>query len=307
MSVREIAEKNILKRKLQAEMLADENLNNALQDEEIKILFVKCKRLIVEIARLEVDGKDSKEKRDEYNQTREMLAEELKSNNIDKSTLKPNYVCKKCNDSGYVKGVECDCLKLEISRELIKASGIDINSFAKFNDDYSIFDDPKKVKQIYDMMRKFIDEIDKTLIDTVLILGDTGVGKTHLIECMTSYALGKGLKIKYTTAFNFNQEMLKYHCAKLEDKDEILDPYLSSDILFIDDLGSENKITNVTNEYLYLVINERMQNNNKTVITTNADFAQIQDSYGERIFSRLMHKKQSLKINFTGVDLRIKK
>jgi DNA replication protein DnaC len=156
-------------------------------------------------------------------------------------------------------------------------------------------------------MRKFIDEIDKTLIDTVLILGDTGVGKTHLIECMTSYSLGKGLKIKYTTAFNFNQEMLKYHCAKLEEKDEILDPYLSSDILFIDDLGSENKITNVTNEYLYLVINERMQNNKKTVITTNADFAQIQDSYGERIFSRLMHKKQSLKINFTGVDLRIKK
>ena len=71
-------------------------------------------------------------------------------------------------------------------------------------------------------------------------------------------------------------------------------------------LLKENKINNVTNEYLYLVINERMQNHKKTVITTNLDFRQIQEVYGERIFSRLMHKKQSLKINFPGNDLRIK-
>ena len=113
--------------------------------------------------------------------------------------------------------------------------------------------------------------------------------------------------IKYTTSFNFNQDMLKYHCARLEEKEEILSPYLSSEILFIDDLGTENKINKVTNEYLYLVINDRMMNHKKTVITTNLDFGQIQDSYGERIFSRFAHKKQSLKIVFPGKDLRVKK
>ena len=156
-------------------------------------------------------------------------------------------------------------------------------------------------------MQRFIDNINTTQYDVILMSGDTGVGKTHLIECMTTYAIDKCLTVKYSTAFNFNQDMLKYHCASIEDKDAIMYPYLNSDILFIDDLGSENQIKNVTNEYLYLILNERMQQHKKTVISTNLDMKQIQDVYGERIFSRLMHKKQSAKINFTGVDLRIKK
>ena len=50
-----------------------------------------------------------------------------------------------------------------------------------------------------------------------------------------------------------------------------------------------------------------MMNHKKTVITSNfEDFEQFQDVYGERVFSRLMHKQQSLKIRFNGVDLRIK-
>mgnify|MGYP003294726047 CR=1 FL=1 len=117
---------------------------------------------------------------------------------------------------------------------------------------------------VYDKMKKFIDEREKTKIDTVLITGGTGVGKTHLVGCMTTYALDKGVVIKFATAFNFNQDMLKYHCSKLEEKNDVIEPYLNSDILFIDDLGAENKIQNVTNEYLYLIINERMMNHKKT-------------------------------------------
>lgn len=306
MGVRDIAEKNILKNKLNAERVADLNLNNVLKDENVKILFVKCKRLVVDIAKCDVAGKNSAELRKEYNETRELLAKVLKEMGVEKSELRPNYACSQCKDTGYINGIECECLKKEISKELIKASGIDISNLPKFDNDYSIFDNSREVEHIYSLMKKFVLEINKTQIDTVVILGNTGVGKTHLIGCMTNFALEKGMTIKFTTAFNFNQDMLKYHCSKLEEKGEILDNYVNSELLFIDDLGSENKINNVTNEYLYMVINERMQHHKKTIITTNLDFAQIQDSYGERIFSRLMHKKHSLKISFPGCDLRIK-
>jgi len=63
MSIREIAQKNILKRKLYAEQVADNNLDKILKDDEIRILFVACKQLVVEIAKLEVSGKDSTDKR----------------------------------------------------------------------------------------------------------------------------------------------------------------------------------------------------------------------------------------------------
>lgn len=307
MSIRDVALKNILKRKLFAEEIADKNLNKVLQDEDIRILFVACKKLVVDIAKLEVAGRDATKEREEYNNNRELIGSMLKSKGIDKSILRPQYICAKCKDAGVVGGKDCECLKKEMSQELIKLSGIDIESFPKFNDDYSIFDDSKQVKVIYDTMKKYIDDLDKSTIDTFLIMGDTGVGKTHLLQCMTTHSLSKNMLIKYVTAFNFNQDMLKYHCAKLEEKEEILSPYINSDIVFIDDLGTENKINNVTNEYLYLIINDRMQSHKKTIITTNLDFLQIQETYGERIFSRLMHKKYSRKINFPGSDLRIKK
>lgn len=304
MGALETAEKNILKKKLEAERIADINLNNVLKDENVRILFAKCKSLVVEIAKLEVDGKSAKDKRKEYNDTREVLAELLVTLGIDKANLRPKYECDKCKDSAYVMGKPCDCLKRELSRELIRLSGIDASIFPKFSDDFSMFNNSKEIKCIYDKMKKFIGTKD-SVVDLVLIMGDTGVGKTHLLGCMTTYAIELAKTVKYTTAFNFNQDMLKYHCAKLEEKEGILEPYLTSEFLFIDDLGSENKIKNVTDEYLYLIINERMLNHRKTIINTNLDFGQIQDNYGERIFSRLMHKKQSLKIKFNGIDQRV--
>ena len=308
MNARLVAEKNILKRKLEAERIADINVNKVLENEEIKIIFVKCKRLVVEIAKLEVVGQDASKQREEYNRGRELIAEALQAMGIDKSELKPKYTCAKCKDTGYIAGNECECLKREMSRILIESSGLDCNTMSRFEDsDFAIFDAPDKVKAMYQKMKKYIDDIDASAYDNVLIVGNTGVGKTHLMECMAMRALDNGKAIKYVTAFTFNQEMLKFHCARLEEKADIMNEYLKCDILFIDDLGTENKINNVTDEYFYSVINERMQNHRKTILTTNLDLGQIQDVYGERIFSRLMHKKQSLKINFVGSDLRIKK
>lgn len=291
---------------MNAEALADANMTEVLKDEDIKILFVASKQLIVDIARLEVEGKSAKHLRAEYNKNRDIISKLLIKKGFKKEELKPRYSCQICQDTGRINGADCKCLKSEMSNELIKLSGVDISSFAKFNDDFAIFENSDQMKMIYNKMKKFILDISKTQIDTILFVGDTGVGKTHLMECMTTFALENGVYIRYTTSFNFNHDMLRYHCSKLEDKEEIMEPYLNCDILFIDDLGSENKINNVTNEYLYLVLNERMLNHKKTVFSTNLNFEQIQDVYGERIFSRLMHKKQSLKLKIEGRDLRLK-
>lgn len=308
MSVRFDAERNILKRKLKAEQLAESRVNEVLKDENARILFVKAKQLVVEIAKLDVAGKSSKKKREEYNKTRELMAELLKANGVEKSDLRPKYTCDKCKDTGYLEGkVMCDCLIKEMSLEFARQNGIDIDNLPQFNDDFSMFDNPKKVKLIYDKMKKFIEEIDATIYDIVLLMGYTGVGKTYLMQCMMSYALSMCKQVKFVTAFNFNQDMLKYHCASIEEKSVIMEDYLDAEILFIDDLGTENKINNITNEYLYSVISDRLAKHKKTIISTNLDFEKIQKGYGERIFSRLMHKKQSLKINFEGCDLRLKK
>lgn len=308
MSVRFDAERNILKRKLKAEQLAESKVNEVLKDENARLLFMKAKQLVVEIAKLDVAGESSKDKREEYNKTRELMAELLKEIGVDKSELRPKYTCEKCKDTGYQEGkVMCDCLIKEMSLEFARQNGIDIDNLPTFSDDYSIFDNPKKVKLIYDKMKNFIENLDTTVYDIVLLMGYTGVGKTYLMQCMMTYAVSLCKQVKFVTAFNFNQDMLKYHCASLDEKSIIMEDYLNAEILFIDDLGTENKINNITNEYLYSVISDRLEKHKKTVISTNLNFEKIQKGYGDRIFSRLMHKKQGLRINFEGCDLRLKK
>ena len=100
---------------------------------------------------------------------------------------------------------------------------------------------------------------------------------------------------------------MKYHCAKLEEKDEILNNYINCDILCIDDLGTENILKNVTCEYLFLIINERLIRNKATIITTNLNLTQIIDVYDERIYSRLKDKQSSIVVNLTGDDIRTMK
>ncbi len=305
MNVKLLAEQQILKRKMQAEKQAEQNIDEALKNDEIRALFVKARKLVIAIAKIETSGQKALSERQEYDNIRSQISKILKQANINKDNLKPIYSCAVCKDSGYVTSRECECLHREISKILISNSGIDVASLARFGDDFSMFENAKEIKCLYDKMKQFVAQIDSATKDTILIYGNTGVGKTHLVECMVSMAIDKGVLTKYTTAFNFNQEMLRYHCAPIAEKSAILEPFVSSKLLVIDDLGSENIINNVTKEYLYLVINERMHNRRKTIITTNLDLAQIQDVYGERIFSRLMHKKLSLKIKMNGKDLRV--
>ena len=72
----------------------------------------------------------------------------------------------------------------------------------------------------------------------------------------------------------------------------------------IDDLGTEPVLKNVTLEYLYLILNERLTSNKATVITTNLDLNGIINRYGERIYSRITNKSNTFVCRFTGADLR---
>ena len=102
-----------------------------------------------------------------------------------------------------------------------------------------------------------------------------------------------------------NNLFLKYHCAPLEEKDNVLEKILECDLLLIDDLGTENILKNVTNEYLYLIINQRLETNKNTIITTNLNADDLKNLYDERIVSRLANKQTCITAVLPGSDLRL--
>lgn len=215
----------------------------------------------------------------------------------------PLPLCKKCEDTGYYKGKFCECARKRAAKESVEFSA---RPFTFDDCDLSVFDgESKKTAEIaYKAMRIFCEKFPHTKNINLLLLGTVGTGKTFLASCIANEIEKRGYSSLFLTAFKFNDICLKYHTTFDASKADGLNAVIDADLLVIDDLGTESILKNVTLEYLYTVINERMNAGKHTIITTNLSPAQLEAKYGERIVSRLFTERVCLTVGLTGKDLR---
>lgn len=238
-------------------------------------------------------------KKQAYGQKVDRTEELSLKSKIDQMTngIAPNFSCKNCCDEGFVNGAMCICLKKEISQILMRESG-----FEKLEN----FEDAQKtcgdLAPVYSLMKKWCNSNFKK--NLVYLAGPTGVGKTYLIRCMANELIERGKVVKIVTAFALNQDFKNF--ARTND-DSILNSYTSGEVLFIDDLGTEPIYRNITQEFLYLVINERKMKGLPTILTSNLSMEDVRDRYDERIFSRIADRDTSITLFIDGQDKRIKK
>ncbi len=290
-----------------AEKLAYDNMQKALANTAFKVNDTNITNLNIKIARLEFEGKNA----DTENELMLVLKKErqsiLKSLKLSENDFVPQYTCKKCNDSGVVNGKYCKCLSLEINKLLTEDLGLEIDKTHTFKNADKDLLASNNLTSTYEKLNTWVDKFPESKYKTLTFIGAAGSGKTYLTECIANALIAKQVVVNFVTAFNLNNIMLKYHTTFDDTKDNILELFLSCEVLIIDDLGTEPVLKNVTKEYLYLILNERIIAGKSTIITTNLSSDGLIDRYGERIFSRLFNKQNSLKLNFTGGDLRLKK
>lgn len=224
----------------------------------------------------------------------------------------PKVICKSCSDTGYVDNEApnalCHCAKKEASKILLSQSGFSKKQLPCFEDsNLDLFKNKAFMTELYIKMQSWCIKSYKNDLNTLVFQGPTGTGKTFLMECMANELIESGEYVYYTTAFDFISEAKEYHYSYSDEKINILKPYLESDALFIDDLGTEPLLKNITLEYLLMVINSRMREGKRTVVTTNLTPPELMDKYDERIISRLFNKKSGALIKIEGSDLRLKK
>ena len=116
--------------------------------------------------------------------------------------------------------------------------------------------------------------------------------------------LDKGKTVLYNTAFElFNTlEKEKFNKNEEELNKEILNLVKNSDLLIIDDLGTEF-ITSFSTTSLFDIINSRILNKKSTIISTNLSPDKMMEIYSERVVSRLYGEYDMIK--FFGNDIRI--
>ena len=293
----EKAKKVIDSRRYQAENDAINNKIKAFEDTIFKTLYQGYTTAMIEAS------KEGKELTPFVKDMKKQYLARLKELGL--PSIEPDFYCKKCNDTGFIDGKYCSCLIKEINNVLIAESNFDkLEDFKKVK--FDIFENKDYMKKLYQKMQEWChSNFDKNLI---FIAGETGVGKTHLIKCMANELINLNHVVLLTSSFAMHQDFVKSYSTKdLEEKSYLLDRYLNSEILFIDDLGTELRNPTITLNYLYQVINERKMKRLPTIITSNLDLYDIKDYYDERISSRIIEKSSSICVYIKGKDLRLKK
>ena len=301
------SEKNKLKqKKLSAEIKAQNVVQILRQNKEYASTETLMRKKMLEIVALPENK--TKDLRKEYNALQQKLESIAKKLGYSPTDLVPNYTCKKCNDTGFYNHRICECLSNAIKLRLQQESGLADFKGHKFTDSkQNILAENQTLNKAYNYALNYVKNFPNNKLKNIVFSGNVGTGKTFLSECIANALIKRDYYVVYITSFELNNIVIKSMDIFADNRQEILSPLLDCDLLIIDDLGSEPIFKNASVNNLYTIINQRQLNNLSTIISTNLTPQMIRDQYGDRLFSRIFNKQNTMPIHFDGKDLRINK
>ena len=292
-----LAKRKIDERRRNAEEKCDSALAKLRNDDEWKNIERGLRQAEIDFVMKDGNAKKLAQKQiTDYQAKRDGF---LEKRGLTARDLQPHYACEKCNDTGYVNGAICSCLNEEMRKLIIAESNVTNAeyTFANFKDtnahNRAVY---KKAQQVC---------VEGKL--NMLLTGNTGTGKTYLLTSCANFCADNGKSVLFVTAYTLNAKFLEAHLSDFSVHQEIIDGLVDVDVLLIDDLGTENVYKNVTAEYFFSVLNERIARKKQTFISTNLTLNDIRERYDERIFSRLVDQSTTFVAELTGSDKRIKK
>jgi DNA replication protein DnaC len=234
--------------------------------------------------------------------------------------------CPVCGGSGWktVPGVDrrvarCDCFFRDQGSRLLELSGIPArhksSDFSNYGTDSSRSLEGAKIK-----MQKWAEQypLDQT---GLLIVGPSGVGKTHLAVAIIKELMIKGVQCLFSDYRELLKEIQNSYNPSVQTSElQILRPVFEAEVLVLDDLGAVKPSAWVW-DTVSIVLNTRYNDKRTTIITTNVedgpaknprlsatDAAAREDTLGDRIGERMRSRlfEMCRLIQMDGKDFRHK-
>lgn len=258
------------------------------------------------------------------------------------SQVATNYSCPRCKDEGgYIvrkkagetsiarvgedlqevvlkydtdEWTECDCTKIRKINRLMKSSEI-TEEFQKMG--FSNFITEGKAQIVQDMKNTCLkyyesfNEIRSTRKNSVLLIGQPGSGKTHLLTALSNNLIQK--KIVPVMYFPYKDGMNEIAANNFEKKNQIMERMKEVDVLFIDDLfkpiGGNVAVKQWQAEIIFEVVNYRYLNNKPLLASSELSLDEllyVDEATASRIFEMAEDHIQTIERNI-NINYRLRK
>lgn len=228
--------------------------------------------------------------------------------------LDVRYTCPRCKDTGYLEYGRCACfeqlLREEACAQLNRQSPLTLCSFDNF--DVALQEDTpdahgisprERAQTILDYCKQYAAAFSPDS-PSILMVGKTGLGKTHLSLAIAQAVIYNGYGVVYQTAQNIADMLQRDYFGREQNASEPIETLGNCDLLIIDDLGTEF-LSSFTQAAFFNLINNRILAHKPTILNTNLDIAEMESRYSERMVSRLFGGFKIL--SFSGRDIRLVK
>lgn len=227
------------------------------------------------------------------------------------------YTCPLCQDTGYVENKRCQCLDRllkQLAYQQLGGTGDKDYSFSNFSlDFYSPSPLPNgtvprsHMSQVKNYCVEYVRRFSPTGSPSLLFMGGTGLGKTHLSLAIAGEVIEKNYGVVYASAQNLLARLESEHFTNgIRDEENEDQSYLSMvlqcDLLILDDLGTEF-LNQFISSMIYNIINTRLIEHLPCIISTNFSLPELTKRYSERLVSRLFGGYT--RVDFLGKDIRI--
>ncbi len=225
--------------------------------------------------------------------------------------LLAKFHCPKCEDRGYLQNGTCDCMKELLKQEAAArlSSVHNIASFTFQNFHVNLYSNQpdasgvvprERMREILEYCQQYASTF-SLASRNILMMGHTGLGKTHLSLAIANTCIQNGAGVVYASAQNILTKLEQERFNRVEASQDTFETITSCDLLILDDLGSEFT-TQFTTSAVFNLLNSRILKGLPTIISTNLTPKELEERYTQRVASRLIGSFDILR--FVGSDIR---